>query len=443
MRKYEVVSERSIRLQNQAEPLRSQKVAVVLPTHWDRKQIEAVDDNQLSRFRIEWLEPSDEECRWDFDILGFIDEVSLRLQSSGAGVFSSSDYPGSATVAAVCKKLGLAGPSPEAVFLCSHKFYSRQLQKRVVPEATPPFQLVDPYATPANLEKLHYPCFVKPVRGAFSRFARRVDSAGELGDFLKQPAVRQYLECYLNLYNRLLERLTGWELDAGYFIGEELLAGKLFTLEGFSIDEEVTIVGIVDSVCHPVTGSFLRFDYPSRLPGAVRQRAAEITRRIISAIGLDRVFFNIEMIWNPVDDRISIVEINPRICGQFADLYQKVDGTSSYLSALLLATGRNPTLRRGEGPHKVSSSVPLRIFYPVEVLSTPDEEQVKEIEERFPGTMIWLECSAGDRLVPSPDQEDGQSCRYAVVNLGGESWKDLEEKLEQIRQKLAFQFAEI
>jgi hypothetical protein len=53
--------------------------------------------------------------------------------------------------------------------------------------------------------------------------------------------------------------------------------------------------------------------------------------------------------------------------------------------------------------------------------------------------MIWNECAPGDRLADFA-REDGESMRYAVINLGGDSVDDREHRFEAIRASLDWQF---
>ena len=55
------------------------------------------------------------------------------------GVIGTGDYPACMLAALVAERLGLPGPSPAQIVLHSHKLYSREIQKRLVPEATPAF----------------------------------------------------------------------------------------------------------------------------------------------------------------------------------------------------------------------------------------------------------------------------------------------------------------
>jgi hypothetical protein len=127
------------------------------------------------------------------------------------------------------------------------------------------------------------------------------------------------------------------------------------------------------------------------------------------------------------------------MCGQFADLYEKVDGRSGYDVALALAVGERPEEKR-RMPLRVAASFPLRIFAPARVVAAPRPEAVPEIERRFEKTRIWLEAAEGDRLEDFESLEDGKSCRYAVVNLGARNRDELFRRFEEVRQALGFRF---
>jgi len=413
------------------------RVLVLLETHWDRKQLEACRASWEGSLELAFPPPDDVSCPFDFDALGFIE----RAVSGGLGridaVLSSSDYPGASLAAAVATRLGLPGSRPECVIGASHKYYSRLAQRRAAPEAVPPFALVDPRQPEAE-PPLPLPCFIKPVKGAFSVLARRIDDRAALRAFLSSPAVREFTGEYMAVFNQLVAGLTSFEVDGHFFLAEGLLAGDLVTVEGFACDGRVEILGVVDSGLDPRTRSFTRFDYPSALSAAQQEHLADVARRVVRELGLERSVFNIEMTWDAARGQASIVEVNPRLCGQFADLYQKVDGTSGYEVALALASGDTPRLRRGSGPYAAAASFPLRVFEPVRVRQAPDPERLARAEALFPGTLVWSECAAGDDLADFDVDEDGASHRYAVVNLGGAGRAELDARLAAVRAELGY-----
>ena len=416
------------------------RVIVALETHWDRKQLAACREAWEPGIELACPPPDDVDCPYDFDPLAWLDAAAAGALGRIDGVLSSSDYPGATLAAALATRLGLPGSRPERVIAASHKYYSRLAQQRAAPEAVPPFGLVDP-ARPEREPPLPFPFFLKPVKGAFSVLARRIGDRAAFDAFLASPAIPEFTREYMAIFNRLVAALTPFDVDGRHFLAEGLLTGELVTVEGYAVDGRVEILGVVDSGLDPATRSFVRFDYPSVLPTEVQERMGEIAARVVEELGLERTLFNVEMMWDAAAERVSIVELNPRICGQFGDLYRKVDGASSYEIALTLATGGVPERRLREGPHAAAASFPLRVFEPMRVVRAPEAEEVARAEALFPDTLVWSECRTGEELADFDVDEDGASHRYAVVNLGGTSRGDLDAKLARVRAELGYELA--
>jgi hypothetical protein len=267
-----------------------------------------------------------------------------------------------------------------------------------------------------------------------------VETPRELAAHLSSPAAREYLDFYVALFEALRADVAPDLPSARAFLAEGCLQGTLVTVEGYSTADEVRFLGIVDSEMDPVTGSFQRFHYPSALPESVQARMREIARRVVRALGLFRTTWNLEMFHDPHTDRVSIVEVNPRLAGQFADLYEKVDGVNGYEVAAALALGETPPGKNRRGRFPAAASTPLRCFTPSRVLRTPDPAAVASVEREHPGTLVWVECAPGQDLCDFDIGEDGQSCRYAVVNQGGGSRAEITARFESIRRHLGFAF---
>jgi hypothetical protein len=413
------------------------RILLVMPTAWDARQL-AGCPGLGERFELVWSEPADADCPAGLDPVAFVDEVAAGRWGEIHGVATSSDYPGALLAAAVAARLGLPGPSPGAVLRCSHKWYSRLGQRECVPEATPGFDLLAPQGR--GLPEMGFPCFVKPVKSAYSILARRIESAAELEAYRATPRLAEFFDEYLRIFHRSVREMSDLELDGRWLIAEQVARGLPVTVEGWAAGGRVGILGVVDSTCDPGTGSFLRFDYPSALDARVQERMGAIAGRAILHLGLDGSLFNVEMFYDPGSDRIAIIEINPRMCGQFADLYAKVDGANGYELALALAAGERPEPARGRGPFAAAASFPLRVFRPVRVERAPDARDVRAAEARFPGTLVWNECVNGDLLTDFESGEDGRSQRYAVVNLGAADRADCAARLEELRGLLGYAF---
>jgi biotin carboxylase len=412
----------------------AKKLLVVMPTMWDLRQFDACRAEWQGRIEPEYGTPADADCSAWFDALSYIDQTSTRRDFDG--VFSSSDYPGAVVAAAVANSRKLPGPDVAAVLRAGHKYASRKLQQAAVPEACPRFDLVNPddLKAPAT----GFPCFVKPVKGSYTVFARRVDSMAELRAHLAQDGVKEFRRAFMDIFNKLWARYIGDGIDGRYFIAEELLSGTQVTVEGFVQDGEAEVIGVVDSEFYPGTSSFSRFVCPSALPGQVQGVMVDLARKCVAALGLRHTFFNIEMFWD--GKRASIIEVNPRICGQFGDLYAKVDGRNACTAAAELACGLPIKWPRGQGGFSVAASVPLRVFKPCRVTNCPNATRIAEIEARYPRTLIWSDVEP-EQVIDDFAFEDGGSSRYAVFNLGADSRVDLDAKQREITAALGYKFA--
>jgi hypothetical protein len=346
-----------------------------------------------------------------------------------AAVVSTDDYPGSALAAVLAKALHLPGPEPGVNLICQHKFLSRVAQSQIVPEAVPPFWPIDVAEHAAPPEALLLPAFVKPVKSFFSIGAQRIDTLAELAALKRRWAE---LDDFFLPLERLLTRYTGAEIGTRRLIAEGLLTGGLVTVDGYVHGGEVSILGVVDSIMFPGTFVFSRFEYPSALPERVQARMADIARRLMGGLGFDHGLFNIEMMYDASEDRIGIVEINPRMASQFADLYEKVDGTNSYEILLDLGSGVAPTPKRRQGRYPFAASCVLRTFEDRFVAGLPSEAELALLD---PDVRVEFHATVGRKL--SDELQDGASYRYGILNLGGRDRADVLARFASCRERLS------
>jgi hypothetical protein len=420
---------------------RPQHILLVCPSAWDYAQIPSSATLPRDEYVLHFTGEEAEDHPATFDAPAFVEQTVRAWRGRRLdGVTSSSDYPGCIVAAAIAQELDLPGPAPATVLACSHKYYSRLAQQRAVPEATPRFALVDPQR--AGDVSLPFPFFVKPVKSWFSILAEPMESPEQLIAFVARPDVREHLTSFVRPFNTLLRRYTDFEHDGSCLLAEELLAGTQVTVEGYSFQSKVEIMGVVDSVMFPGTKSFQRFDFPSHLPQDVQRRMAGIAARAIRGIGLDNSLFNVEMFYDQATGRISIIEINPRMCGQFADLMESVHGTNTYEILFALATGRRPHFRRRAGRFQVAASFPLRAFEDRRVVHLPDDARIAAVRERWPVTCVKSRYyREGQRLSDIPENSDGLTYRYGVVNVAGRDWPSLLADFEEVKRALDFRLA--
>lgn len=370
-----------------------------------------------------------------FDLVSRIGDTAARARALGVGgVTSAVGYPGMSASALITHRLGLPGPDPRAVLTCEHKYYSREVQARLVPEATPRYALVREGESPSETHGLAFPLFLKPVKSCMSMHAYQVDDREALRNRLRDAAIPH---AFVAPFNALLRAHTDWAVDAGGMIVEELLRGPQVSLEGFVQAGRARVLGILDAVMFPGTHSFQRFVYPSSLPAVAQEGMRDVAVRLMEGLGYGDALFNIEMRWDPASGRVGIIEINPKIASQFPDLFEKVDGYSTYTTLMEVALGRAASLRRGCGRWKLAASCVLRVFEDHMVHRVPGPADVAKVLARFPDARVQILARPGRRL--SEDFQDTASFRYGLVNLGADSESDLLERLEQCRQLLPFE----
>jgi len=376
-----------------------------------------------------------------FDPVAMIERLARAYRGAHLdGVMSSDEYAGAAMAAALARSLGLPHGGPRTILLAQHKLASRRLQQTVVPEAVPKFARV-PLSTKRPERELEYPLFVKPVKGTSSILARRVDDEGELRRFLDlSPFAAFAFRRATAPFGKLAQAYAGIDGGADDFIAESLLEGVQTTVDGFVHDGRVFTMGVVDSVMVPGTHAFLRFDYPSRMvPESVQARMREVATRVVRGLGMRRGQFNVELFWDPKRDRLWVIEVNPRLSYQFADLYEKVDGTSSYDVLLDLTLGREPAFRRGAGKYAFASSFVLRAFPGERLPAPPTAADVGAFAEQHPDVRLRIYARKGS-LVEAEMRATGSYC-YGVLNVGAASQSDLFAVHEDARERLRFRVA--
>ena len=344
------------------------------------------------------------------------------------GAFGSSDASAHLAVRLAALR-DLPGPTPEAFMRCHDKLESRRLQRDAVPYATPRFFSLDPNAPVPDTLPLPFPLFVKPVSAHLSQLAFPVRD-------------RHELDTALGAARAQLDRVAAFdeELEGRSFhlmLVEELLEGRLVTLEGFMHAGRMTAIGVTDSVLHPNGISFVRFDYPSMLPSDVSDRLCEIAEVLMPALGFDDSVFNIEF-FVEADGTAKIVEVNGRMASQFAPLVRAVNGRSTYRIQLELATGGSPSVPEPRTDVVASSFVLRQYIEDGVVESLPDP---KAVIDRFPGSQVELLVRQGQRL--SENDDDSASHRLAVVALSGPDRASLLRDWREAQQLLAFELRPI
>lgn len=383
----------------------------------------------------------------DIDIEALLDAARAEIAAFPGrvdGIIGYWDFPVSSMVPILRAELGLPGASLESIMKCEHKYWSRLEQQKVI-DAVPRFAVIDPVAAPADIPAgLAYPVWVKPVKSYASELAFRARDAEEFRRAV--TTIRERIGRVGGPFERVLSRLAlPPEIAAVGGTGclvEEAIDGLQATVEGYVHAGEVRVIGVVDSHQYPGSSSFLRYQYPSRLPDPVQERMADLSVRVIRQIGLSETGFNIEFFWQPLQDQVTLLEVNPRPSQSHARLFTDVDGLANLGCLVRLAVGRDPEMPFRQGRYPVAAKWFLRRFTDGVVLGTPTPGEIARLEREVPGTTVSVQAAAGVRL-SRLRRQDSYSSTLAHVYVGARDEEELTQKYERCVARLRFDIAEL
>ncbi|HSM22416.1 MAG TPA: ATP-grasp domain-containing protein, partial [Rubrivivax sp.] len=329
-----------------------------------------------------------------FDLERFAQRQAARGRRLGwRAVLSHHEQFGALAAALVAERLGLPGATPESILAAQHKLHARRVLDAVAPEANLGFAGLDTHYGGPIPEGLHYPCFVKPVKAAFSVLARRVESRAELQAHTRFGrrelwVIRRLVEPFERVCRARLPQAG----TAHRMLLEEPVPPQVaqYNLDGWVQQGQVHALGVVDAVMVPGTQAFMRWETPSRLALAVQQRALDVARRFLGAIGYRQGFFNLEFFHDAASGRLSVIECNPRLASQFGDLYRRVLGADAHAMALALALGEDAQACPRTAPVAgVAASLVYRSLPGEAIPPPPTAAQQAAFARQFPDALLF------------------------------------------------------
>ncbi|MFF5992699.1 ATP-grasp domain-containing protein [Prauserella flavalba] len=381
----------------------------------------------------------------DTDYERLLDRANRELDAFDGPVHAITgywDFPVTSLVPALCEPRGLPCPSLESIAKCEHKYWSR-LEQRAVIDEYPRFGLVDLDGEPALPEGLRYPVWLKPVKSASSKLAFEVDGDEALAEAVH--TIREGIDDVSGPFDAVLARLDPppeiAEAGARACLAEEAVGGAQITVEGYSVDGEPHVYGVVDSVSYPDSSSFLRYQYPSTLPAPVQEQVTDISKRLCTRLGLTATTFDIEFFVDEGAARVWVLEINPRLSQSHARLFEHVDGVSNLHCMVSLALGRDPRMPQREGRYALAAKCFLRRFTDGVVRRVPTAEEVERIEREVPGVSIDVTTEEGARL-SAQYAADSYSYELADLHIGADDQAELTAKYERCVEALPFEIEE-
>ncbi|NYS79899.1 MULTISPECIES: ATP-grasp domain-containing protein [Gammaproteobacteria] len=354
------------------------------------------------------------------------------------------DFPATPIAAVLCEELGLPGPSLEAVLKCSHKYWSRLEQQKTAPEHTPRFCAVDPFDDdPLEKVSLDYPFWIKPIKGYGSMLGFRINNAHDFEHAI--GIIREKISRIGDSFNTILSWITLPEevrgITGNHLIAEECISGLEIAPEGSVQHGVYRAHGMIDMVRDHNHKSFLRYEYPSKSPRNIQQRAIDLAEKILKKIGFDNGCFNMEFFWNQDTDDLWIIEINPRISQSHSYQFEMVDGMSNHEIAIHVALGDQPHFEHGQGPYKHAAKCLLRHYSQDDAVATrvPTERDLLKIKSAQPDTDVVITLKKGGCLSELLDQ-DAYSYLLAEVYVAGNTVHEMLDKYHQVVEMLPFEY---
>lgn len=429
-----------VRLMSVADTHRKPRSLVLFNHDWDRLAFDRLADRwpHLSAGFDLFRFPSNARLAW-FDIERFVDRWAARARRLNLrAVVSNHEQFGALAAALLAERMGWPGTPVQAVLACQHKLHAREVLQRVCPEANVPFARLDARYGEDVPEGLHYPVFVKPVKAAFSVLARVASHREQLRAHTRFGAWELWVIRHLvEPFERIVRARLPEAGSAHSLLLEAPVHAPQYSLDGYVFQGELRPLGVVDAVMYPGTQAFMRFEYPSRLPAEVQARAADVARRFLQAVGFTHGLFNMEFFHDPLTDKLSVIEFNPRMASQFSDLYQRVDGIDLHAMAMALAHGQDPALLpRARPTARVGASFVYRQFQRSPPVQQPSAMRRRALRDACPDALLLQFPKSRGSI--ARDIKWLGSYRYGILHLGGDHATDLQARCEAASRRLGW-----
>jgi biotin carboxylase len=251
--------------------------------------------------------------------------LQMATERRIVGVTTVAVEPAVRTLAAIATALRLPGPSVEAAAGATDKTSMRAAWSRAGVPSTRSFPCTTREALFDAVDALGFPVVVKPADSAGSRGVERVDRAGRL--------VAAY-EAALAASRR------------GVAVVEAFMPGVEMSVEAFVCGGVLTAVALSDKrrTAPPYLLDTM-VSFPSEQPAQVQERAIEIVRRAVRALGLDMCTVHAEVMVTPQGPRM--VELAARGAGfkVFTHMVPWSSGTDAVAALIRLAVGATVSVR--------------------------------------------------------------------------------------------------
>src|SRR3984893_5465007 len=252
--------------------------------------------------------------------------VQRRLGEQKLGAIMALGDRQTATAAHAATLLHLTYNSPESVENCRSKFRQREvLQKAGLP--VPDFfsfALTEPIDS--VLQRVIFPCVLKPLRLAASQVVIRADNPAEFGAAVERvPRLLSSPEIQVTR-----------EADLDRLLVERYIPGTEVALEGVLDDGQLRVLALFDKP-DPLEGPYFEesiYVTPSRLPEKIQQEISARATKCVLALGLTEGPVHAEFRVN--GEQPWVLEVAPRPIGGLCSRVLRFGPQRIFLEELLI-----------------------------------------------------------------------------------------------------------
>lgn len=275
------------------------------------------------------------------------DNTSLykaAMENGIDGVLTTSDYP-VRSVAYICDKMGLTGPTIDAAHLCTDKYLLRQhLAKNQF--FVPQFKIIKSKETLYEID--YFPCVIKPVDSSGSRGVQKVNNLNELHD-----AYVHSLK-YSNSANVIVE---------------EFIDGDEYSVETLTQNGNTSIIAITEKTVMGDKGIYFvedRHIIPANISNENILAISEIVIKVIHSLDLGNSPTHTEL--KISKKGIFIIEIGARLGGDFitSDLVPLATGVDMLENAINIALNK-----------KIDTSSTIKKYSGIQFITTENYKLVE------------------------------------------------------------------
>ncbi|MEA2489319.1 MAG: hypothetical protein QOH21_1111 [Acidobacteriota bacterium] len=307
------------------------KILVILPDAFDRHSFARDNRHEYVFFEAA---PSHWQPTPEFDPREYLERALVFARDANIDAVLSTHDLGDLIAAVIAKELNLRGPTPEAVFLCLHKYYARRRESDPIRCEALPLHGETP--------QIGYPSFLKAPWLKLGLLGFKLENDAQLASAMELARVEypRWSRQYYPLFARAVDTTRYPLATADMMLVEEFVEGPQVTVEGWVQDGETHIWAVTDTNTYPGTRIIDNFSLPSRFAAEAQDAMTRYAKDAIRRFEFTDGFFNIEL-WQTADG-LRLTEVNGRAAVCFAGIYDPVLGASIFEAVADVACGLPP-----------------------------------------------------------------------------------------------------